>query len=190
MYPKKVPTTTTKMWCKSPSTLETFKACWKEPSHWWGAFSLRAFVHLSPLYTRPLFLSFLQRLDGTLTDSVWKAFKSFEPTSWRSMSVEILSFGLVSPQPMSFQILFCLVINSTIMPLISQFEHDHFTLAQTIESIRFGEAFDSLSFWMNGCEIQVSDSQNCKLSSQLELYCKKCLTIMMNLDSLHVAITN
>ena len=69
-----------------------------------------------------------------------------------------LSFYLVDPQTMDFQILLWLVMNTTIMPLISHFEHDHFTLAQTTESLRFGEAFSRLSFWMNVYQIHKNAS--------------------------------
>ena len=54
---------------------------------------------------------------------------------------------------MGFQAFFWLVTNSpwlsTIGPLISHFEDSSFTLAQTIESLRIGQAPNSLSFGWN-----------------------------------------
>ena len=55
----------------------------------------------------------------------------------------------MGPKPMGIQAFFGFVIESSLFgvlpPLICHFEDGHFTLSQTIESLRNGEALNSTS---------------------------------------------
>ena len=88
------------------------------------------------------------------------AFNQFWQASWGSLRiVESSKSRFVGPKTMSFQAFFglsrmlhwrvknvSLLLYSIISPLISHFEHGRFTLAQSIESLKIGQALETCKF--------------------------------------------
>jgi hypothetical protein len=74
--------------------------------------------------------------------------------------LQMLSHGLIS--------CICLSCISTIPKLISHFNHDHFTLAQTMQNSMFGQALITLDLGWKLAKKQASDPMKI-VRDQLEL---------------------